>query len=206
MAWFANVRADLARACANEEGGTLRRLALALAAPGTQAVLVYRFGHWALGAPRPLNWALGFVYHALHLAVRVLWGIELPRRTRIGPGLYIGHFGGVTVSQRALIGANCALSQGVTIGIGGRGEAIAAPVIGDDVYIATGACVYGGIRIGNNVKIGPNACVHADVPDDAIVALEPGFVILSYRGNRRQPASAASGLRRFDRRRSASTG
>lgn len=206
MAWFRNVRDDLARACANEEGGKLRRLVLALAAPGTQAVLVYRFGHWALGVPRPLGWVLGFVYHVLHLVVRAVWGIELPRRTRIGPGLYIGHFGGIMVSRHAIIGANCALSQGVTIGIGGRGKDVAAPVIGNDVYIAPGACLYGGIRIGDNVKIGPNACVHADVPDDAIVALDPGFVILSYRGNRRQPVSAASGLRRLDKRRSASTG
>jgi serine O-acetyltransferase len=196
-----NLRADLARARAVLGGRPAYRSLHALCAPGFHAVLVYRFGRWALGQPALVRVPLGVLYQLLHLAVRICWGIEIPRAAQIGPGLYIGHFGGITVSQRTVIGRNCALSQQVTIGADGRGERHGAPVIGDDVYIAPGARVFGRIRIGNNVKIGPNAVVGEDIPDDAVVMLDPGYRIVSYRGNRRSlPATPA------DQRRSASTG
>lgn len=155
------------------------------ASPGLQAVAVYRLGTWALRQPALVRVALDPVYAALNLLVKMLWGIEISRHARIGPGLYIGHFGGITVSSRAVIGANCALSQQVTIGIAGCGGKFGAPTLGDDVYVAPGARLFGPIRIGSNVKIGANAVVHRDIPDNAVVALDPGFKILSYRGNRR---------------------
>ena len=153
-------------------------------ASGLQAVAVYRMGNWALRQPVLARVFLDPLYVVLNVLVKVLWGIEISRHAQIGPGLYIGHFGGITVSRHAVIGANCALSQQVTIGVAGVGEKFGAPVIGDDVYIAPGARLFGGIRIGNNVKIGANAVVHEDIPDNAVVAV-PGFTILSYRGNRR---------------------
>jgi serine O-acetyltransferase len=193
-----NLRADFARVLAALEGRPAYRSLHALAAPGFQAVLVYRLGRWALGLRAPVRWPLGVLYQLLYLLIRICWGIEIPRAAIIGPGLYIGHFGGIAVSGRAVIGRNCALSQQVTIGADGHGERSGAPVIGDDVYIAPGARVFGRIRIGNNVKIGPNAVVGEDIPDDAVVALDPGYRIISQRGNRRSPMQA-------DRRRSAST-
>ncbi len=158
------------------------------AEPGFQAVAVYRFGHWALRQPLVLRLVADPAYHVLNFLMKALWGIELSRKAQIGPGLYIGHFGGITVSSRAVIGANCALAQQVTIGVAHGGGQFGAPVIGDDVYIAPGARVFGPIRIGSNVKIGANTVVHRDIPDDAVVALDPGFKILSYRGNRRRAA------------------
>jgi serine O-acetyltransferase len=109
-----------------------------------------------------------------------MWGIELPRETDIGAGFYITHFGGIIISPAAKIGKNFTISQGVTIGVSGQGEKRGVPVIGDNVYIATGAKVFGKISIGNNVKIGPNAVVHKSIPDNAIVVSYPGFKILSY--------------------------
>src|SRR5207248_8297066 len=141
----------------------------ACCAPGFHAVVVYRFGRWALGLPSLVRVPLGVLYQLLYLVIRICWGIEIPRAAQIGPGLYVGHFGGIAVSRRAVIGRNCALSQQVTIGVDGRGERFGAPLIGDDVYIAPGARLYGRIRIGNNVKIGPNAVVGEDIPDDAVV-------------------------------------
>ena len=63
------------------------------------------------------------------------YGIELPRGTKVGEGLYIGHFGGIIISGGAVIGRNCNISQGVTIGVAGRGEKRGIPIIGDGVYI-----------------------------------------------------------------------
>jgi len=195
-----NLRADFARVRDLVPGGPVYRSLHALCAPGFHAVVVYRFGHWALGLPALARIPLGVLYQFLYLLVRICWGIEVPRAAHIGAGLYIGHFGGIAVSRRAVIGRNCALSQQVTIGADGYGERFGAPVIGDDVYLAPGARVFGRIRIGNNVKIGPNAVVGEDIADDAVVALDPGYRIVSRRGNRRAPATPA------DRPRSASTG
>ncbi len=175
-------RAPFARDCERSRVGGERAW---WCSPGLQAVAVYRFGRWALAQPRALRLVLDPAYVVLNVLVKVLWGIELSRRARIGPGLYVGHFGGITVSSRAVIGADCAISQGVTIGAAGHGERYGAPEIGDDVYVAPGAKLIGPIRIGNNVKIGANAVVHRDVPDNAVVALDPGFRILSFKGNRR---------------------
>jgi serine O-acetyltransferase len=194
------LRADLRRALEHQDGGPVRRALLALCAPGTHAVVVYRFGHWALAQPLVLRLIVDPLYQLAYLLVRVCWGIELPRAARIGGGLYIGHFGGIVVSRRAIVGRNCALTQGVTLGVSGYGQARGSPVIGDDVYIGPGARVLGPVRIGNNVMIGSNAVVYRDIPDDAVVVLDPGFRIVSYRGNRRL------GPRQADRRRTASTG
>lgn len=185
MALFATLRDDLARACEYQEGSRARKLLLALSAPGTHAVIVYRFGHWALGQPAPLRWLWSTLYQAAYLLIRILWGIEVPRTAKIGPGFYIGHFGAIAVSGKALIGRNFNLSQSTTIGYAGHGEKAGVPVIGDDVYIAPGARVFGRITIGNNVKIGANAVVYKDIPDNAVVALDPGFRIVSVKGNRR---------------------
>ena len=165
------------------EGGPVRRFLICLATPGVHAAVVYRFGHWARDRSVPLRALLDPLYHLLYLVVRVLWGIEISRQATIGPGLYIGHFGGIVVSRHAVIGANCNLSQEVTIGVSGEGSRRGAPRIGDDVYIAPGAKIFGPITIGHRAKIGANAVIHADVPDDA-VAVAASFQIISVDGSR----------------------
>jgi serine O-acetyltransferase len=196
-----SLRADLERALQYQEGSRLACWLRVLAAPGTHAVVVYRFGAWALGLPALLRWPCSVIYQFAYLGVRILWGIEVPRTAVIGPGFYIGHFGGITVARRAVIGRNCSLSQGVTIGYAdGRREGV--PAIGDDVYVGPGARLFGAIRIGDNVRIGANAVVYKDIPRDAVVALAPGFTIISFRGNRR----VAAEVRSLEKRRNASTG
>ena len=177
--------ADLARAYGYADGSRARRIGVCLRSPGVHAVTVYRFGRWLLERPRWLRLALDPVYLVLDFMVQVLWGIELSRRARIGPGLYIAHAGGLVVAAHTVIGTDCNLSHDVTIGLSGVGENCGVPVIGDDVYIAPGAKVFGKIRVGNNVKIGANAVIHRDVPSNAIAVLDPGFQIVSFKGNRR---------------------
>jgi serine O-acetyltransferase len=193
MRLFESASADLRRAYALLRGPRLYRALNCARSPGLQAVLVYRLGHWLRHrAPLAARLVLEPAYYVLNALVHVLWGIELPREARIGPGLYIGHFGGIAVSPRAVIGRDCNLSQDVTIGMEGRGERAGAPVIGDEVYIGPGARIFGRIRIGDNVKIGANAVVRRDVPSNAVVALDPGFRIISLEGNRHPPADRAA--------------
>jgi serine O-acetyltransferase len=109
------------------------------------------------------------------------YGIQINYKTKIGKGFYIGHFNCIVVSPGAVIGDNCNISQGVTIGVSGRGVRKGYPVIGNNVYIAPGAKIFGAIKVGDNVAIGANAVVNIDVPANAVVVGIPARVI-SYNG------------------------
>ena len=108
-------------------------------------------------------------------------GISIPPATQIGGGFFIGHFGGIVVNGKAVIGKNCNISQGVTLGQANRGRNKGVPVLGDNVYIGPGAKVVGAVTIGNNVAIGANCVVTTNIPDNAVVVGIPGKVI-SYGG------------------------
>lgn len=164
-------------------GSRLRRVLACARAPGVHAVLVLRFGQWSGRRHKLLRILLDPLYMILDFFIQALWGIEIPRNAKIGPGLYIGHYGGITVSAGAIIGRDCNLSQNITIGVSGAGARRGVPILGDNVYVAPGARLFGKIVIGNNVKIGANAVVHKDLPDNAVAVLDPGFKIISYAGN-----------------------
>lgn len=130
---------------------------------------------------RRRNRLLFYVFYWWLRRVKYKYGIDISYRTTIGPGLYIGHFGGIVVHGDTVIGANCNLSQGMTIGVLNRGR-IGIPVIGDRVFIGPGAVILGGISIGNDVLIGANAVVNFDVPDNSVVAA-PASGIISDKGS-----------------------
>jgi serine O-acetyltransferase len=113
---------------------------------------------------------------------RFKYGISIPYNTDIGPGLYIGHSGGIVVNSDAVVGKNCNLSQGVTIGVTYGGKYPGVPVIGDNVYIGPGAFIIGGIEIGNYVAIGTGTVVNKPIPENAVVVSKPGEVI-SFKGS-----------------------
>ncbi|HAT30965.1 MAG TPA: serine acetyltransferase [Janthinobacterium sp.] len=102
-------------------------------------------------------------------------GISLPKSAAIGPGLRIWHFGGIFLHPDSVLGANCTLRQGVTIG--NRREGGPAPVIGDNVDFGAYAQVLGGVRIGDNCRIGAMSVVLCDVPDGATAVGAPARII-----------------------------
>ena len=91
----------------------------------------------------------------------------------IGDGLFIGHGHGINVHPSAVIGKNCNLNKNVTVGESMRGTRKGAPVIGNDVWIGTGAIVVGKITVGDDVLIAPNAFVNTDVPAHSVVTGNP---------------------------------
>lgn len=101
-------------------------------------------------------------------------GLTIPMNV-IGRGLRIAHYGSVVVSGKAKIGKNCCIHSATNIGEL-RGK---APTIGDNVYIAPGAKIFGGITIGDNVMIGANAVVNKDVPPNVTVGGVPAKIICS---------------------------
>lgn len=175
---------DLQRVHQLISGSLIQKIIGCCRSPGLHAVAIHRFGQWLGTRGLVARVILEPVYLFLSHRIRSRWGIEISRSAEIGPGLYIGHYGGITISGLAKIGKNVNISQLVTIGVSGHGEKRGAPTIGDNVYIAPGAKLFGNIKIGSNVKIGANAVIHRDIPHNAIVVLEPGYTIISYKGNR----------------------
>lgn len=103
-------------------------------------------------------------------------GIQIPSSTEIGRGFRIVHFGHIIINPATKIGKNFNIYPGVTLGFS-EGKKSGVPIIGDDVSIHANAVVVGGVTIGNNVLISPNAFVNFDVPDGAIVIGNPGKII-----------------------------
>lgn len=103
--------------------------------------------------------------------------IQIPARTTIGEGLYIGHTGRVIIHPDAKLGKNINIATGVTIGGENRGERKGAPCFDGECWIGTNAVVVGNIHIGKDVLIAPLAYVNFDVPDHSIVVGNPAKII-----------------------------
>ena len=121
---------------------------------------------------------LPYLYNRLWLNhYRFRYGFEISPTTVIGPGLYLGHFGGVVVSPFAVLGSNVNIAQGVTIGAASRGARKGAPTLGDRVWVGANAVIVGRVTIGEDVLIGPGAYVNFDVPAMSIVIGNPGQIV-----------------------------
>lgn len=111
------------------------------------------------------------------LLIFLIYNSKIPYQAKIGRESTFGYGGmGVVIHSKSIIGENCTICQQVTIG-GGNSRFPGVPVIGNNVYIAKGSIVMGGITIGNNVTIGANAVVTKPVPDNAIVAGVPAKIL-----------------------------
>ena len=165
------VKADLQRAYDLYLGNPFSRINQLMRAPGVFAVLNFRFGHWLNSKNIVLKIFLKPVYILLYRHYKSAWGIDIDCNATIGPGLFVYHYGGIIVGSTAVLGRNCSLSHGVTIGMSGEGRRRGCPVIGDDVFMAPGSIAHGKITIGSNVKLGPNTVINRDVPDNSVVSL-----------------------------------
>lgn len=145
-------------------------------AQGFWALVIYRFGRWRYTVrPAILRKLLSLIYHVLYKFVQIITGIELPCEVPIGRNFVIEHSGGIVVSGFASFGDDCRIRNGVVIGLA-RIDEPCAPQIGNDVDIGTGAKVLGNIRIGNGVRIGANAVVITDVPDNCVAVGVPAVI------------------------------
>jgi serine O-acetyltransferase len=140
---------------------------------GFHALLAYRVSHW-LHAHR-----VPFIPRALSQLARWLTGIEIHPAARIGTGFFIDHGMGVVIGETAEIGDYVTLFQGVTLGGTGKERGKRHPTLGNHVVVGAGAKILGGIRIGDNVKIGANSVVLKSVPANSTVIGVPARVIKS---------------------------
>ncbi len=119
---------------------------------------------------------LGLVAQFIVFFVRILLSAQIPETVRIGNGTVFGYGGlGVVIHKDAVIGKNCRIGTGVVLG--SRNPDTKAPVIGDSVYLGTGAKVLGGVSVGNGAIVGANAVVISNVPPHSIVVGTPARIV-----------------------------
>lgn len=133
--------------------------------PGFRALLVHRFGNYRMHLPRSFaRSVLSVIYRLLFRYVRNHYGVELPYSARIGRRVVIEHQGAIVIHGNSVIGDECILRQGVTLGNRHLSAPFDAPVLGRGVNVGAGAKILGNVRIGDNAVVGANAVVLRDVP------------------------------------------
>lgn len=147
--------------------------------PAVWAIACYRLANW-LSVARPfvlIRIPLKLVSFFANKFCEVFMEMCIDPQASIGEGLYISHIGGVHINPQAVIGINCDLAHRVTIGASAMGRQ-GAPVLGDEVYIGTGATLVGKIKVGSRAKIAANTLVMSNVPEGATVMGVPGRVVM----------------------------
>lgn len=107
--------------------------------------------------------------------IRLVFSCDIPYQVQIGGGTLFPHDAlGMILHQDVVIGKNCRILHGVTMG-GNGGDKV--PVVGDNVIIGAHAILLGGITIGDNAVVGAGSVVTKDVPANAVVAGNPAKLL-----------------------------
>lgn len=144
---------------------------IALLYSGFHAVLAYRAAHFLHVHGRYISARM------ISQAARFLTGIEIHPGAVIGKGLFIDHGSGVVIGETSIIGDNCTMYQGVTLGGTGKDCGKRHPTIGNNVMIGAGAKVLGPITVGSGSKIAAGAVVLNDIPDNCTAVGIPARVV-----------------------------
>lgn len=144
---------------------------------GLHCVAVHRLGDWLKGlrgGKRVVFYPVKVLHRVLEFLVRIVHHVDI--QATIGPGFFIGHVGTIYIGP-TVIGRNCSVHHNVTIGVGQSTEGYGVPVIGDDVWIGTGAVLYGKTVIGSRVTIATGCQLSRSLPDECLAAGNPGRVV-----------------------------
>ena len=138
---------------------------------GLHALLVYRLAHYLNSR------GMKFSARALSQMAKFFTGIEIHPGATIGRGLFIDHGSGVVIGETAIVGDNCTLYQGVTLGGTGKESGKRHPTLGDNVMVGAGAKLLGNFTVGSNSKIAAGAVVLGDVPENSTAVGIPARVV-----------------------------
>lgn len=141
--------------------------------PGFHAIAIHRLTHWLWR--HHCKWLARFISQF----ARLFTAIEIHPGATIGRRVFIDHGFGVVIGETAIVGDDCTIYQGVTLG----GTSLSKnekrhPTLGKGVIIGAGAQVLGGFEIGNGAKVGSNAVVVKSVPAGATAVGNPAKIIL----------------------------
>ena len=168
MNLFSLIKSDIRAKAEWVYGDTTRKsIVKALVTDGTFAMFMYRFMQWS---QRHRLAPLAMLFNKLNVWFgRCIIG----RGAEFGPGFVLIHSYGVVINSSVRGGRGIKIEHLVTIGA----ERDESPVLGNDVFVGTGAKIIGGVTIGSRVKIGANAVVTKDLPDDVTAVGIPARIV-----------------------------
>lgn len=138
--------------------------------PGFHILIWHRINHFLY------NKHLYFISRLLSQLARFLTGIEIHPGAVIGRRLFIDHGMGIVIGETTIIGDDCTIYHGVTLGGTGKEKKKRHPTLKNNVIVGCGAKVLGNIIISDNVKIGANAVILKDIPENTTVVGVPGII------------------------------
>ncbi|MEG0229451.1 MAG: serine O-acetyltransferase EpsC [Oscillospiraceae bacterium] len=138
---------------------------------GLHAVLWYRFSHFLY------IHKLKFLARLVSQLSKFFTGIEIHPGATIGKGLFIDHGTGVVIGETTIIGNDCTIYQGVTLGGTGKDIGKRHPTLGNNVLVGSGAKILGPFKVGDNSKIAANAVVLSEIPANATAVGVPARVV-----------------------------
>lgn len=138
---------------------------------GLHAILAYRLSHKLLLHHKPT------LARIVSQVARFFTGIEIHPGARIGRRLFIDHGMGVVIGETTVIGDDCTIYQGVTLGGTGKDHGKRHPTLGNNVTVGSGAKVLGPFHVGDNAKIAAGAVVLKEVPANATAVGVPARIV-----------------------------
>lgn len=139
--------------------------------PGVRAVIDHRIAHWFYKHKH------FYIARSISQRSRKRTGIEIHPGAQIGKRLVIDHGMGIVIGETAIIGDDCLLYQGVTLGGSGKEKGKRHPTLGNNVLVGAGAKVLGSFTIGDNARIAANAVVLNAIPANATAVGVPARVV-----------------------------
>jgi len=160
--------------------------------PGIHAIWAHRVAH------KLWNARLFWLARLLSNVARLVTGIEIHPGATIGRRFFIDHGMGVVVGETAIIGDDCTLYHGVTLGGTTWEKGKRHPTLGNDVVVGAGAKVLGPITIGDGSRIGSNSVVVKTVPSGSTVVGVPGKLVIRVTGPESERREATARRIGFD--------
>lgn len=161
---------DIDAICARDPAAENRAEVLLLYS-GLHALLLYRAAH-ALHVR-----GMKLTARAISQFAKFLTGVEIHPGATIGRGLFIDHGSGVVIGETAVIGDNCTIYQGATLGGTGKDTGKRHPTLGDNVMVGAGAKLLGNFTVGSGAKIAAGAVVLKDVPENCTAVGIPAHIV-----------------------------
>ncbi len=162
---------ELLNAYRERDPAARSKISILLLYPGVKAVIRHRVAHWFFKH----GWF--FIARAISQRTRKITGIEIHPGAQIGQRLVIDHGMGIVIGETAIIGDDCLLYQGVTLGGSGKEKGKRHPTLGNNVLVGAGAKVLGSFKVGDNSRIAANAVVLNEIPDHATAVGVPAKVV-----------------------------
>jgi len=161
---------DLEKIMTSDPAATSRKL-VKRTYTGYKALSSYRYAHYF--------WQKGLRQLAFYISykAKIKTGIDIHPAAEIGSGIFIDHGVGLVIGETSIVGDDCVLYQGVTLGGTGKDTGKRHPTLENDVMVSAGASILGPVTIGAHSKIGAGSVVLKDIPPHSTVVGVPGRVV-----------------------------